>query len=274
MLKRGMALVLLSPMIAITEARAADDYSVAAQKVENYQPPSWAPTFGVVGTLSTTWTNNALFSHDNRRSDGFIEPDITARMDGRLTTDLTYRVYIRTEFESFSRVKDADAAFALWGARLTREVGGWAASLIYENRYDFAGIYDEHLFTGHDLKGALSRDFTLGTVTFSPFVQGRYRFSDVAEREYYRLDLALGMEMPLNERWSVVSNPFFESYWFTGGFNSGRADQIYSVSLGLKYNIAPNVSLVTMVAYEQRFSNVDIRRYESFDIGPKLNFAF
>jgi long-subunit fatty acid transport protein len=86
--------------------------------------------------------------------------------------------------------------------------------------------------------------------------------------------LALGIEAALNERWSIVSEPFFEAYWFTGGLNSGRADQIYSVSLGLKYNITPNVSLVAMIAYEQRFSNVDDRQYRSLDIGPKLNFAF
>jgi hypothetical protein len=29
-----------------------------------------------------------------------------------------------------------------------------------------------------------------------------------------------------------------------------------------------------MIAYEQRFSNVDDRQYRSLDIGPKLNFAF
>lgn len=273
MRKIGLLLVLLCPILGITGARAAD-YSVAAQKNENYQPPSWAPTFSVVGTISATWTDNAFFSRNDRRSDWFIEPDITARLDGRLAPDWTYRFYIRTELDAFARVKDADEAFALWGARLTRNVAGWSASVIYENRFVFAGIYDERLFTAHDIKGALSRSFTFGNITLSPFVQGRYRFADLVEAEHYRLDLALGIEAALNERWSIVSDPFFEAYWFTGGLNSGRADQIYSVSLGLKYNIRPNISLVTMVAYEQRFSNVDDRRYHSLDIGPKLNFAF
>ena len=59
-----------------------------------------------------------------------------------------------------------------------------------------------------------------------------------------------------------------------GGVNLGRADQIYSVSLGLKYNIAPNVSLTTNVAFEERLSNVGIRRYQNVDIGPHLDFAF
>ncbi len=60
-------------------------------------------------------------------------------------------------------------------------------------------------------------------MTFSPFLQGRYRFADVAESEYYRLDMALGIEAKLNDRWSIVSTPFFEAYWFTGGLNSGPA---------------------------------------------------
>src|SRR3954447_9554885 len=122
MRKIGRLLVLLCPIFGITGARAAD-YTVQAQKNENYQPPSWAPTFSVVGTISATWTDNAFFSRNDRRSDWFIEPDITARMDGRLTPDLTYRFYIRTELDAFARVKDADEAFALWGARLTRNVG-------------------------------------------------------------------------------------------------------------------------------------------------------
>jgi hypothetical protein len=274
MRKVGMLLALLSPLLLGINGVRAADYSVAALQRENTPPPPWVPTFSAVGTLSATWTDNALFSRDNRRSDGFLEPDISLRMDGWLTPDLAYRLYVRTELETFEREKDANAAFALWGARLTRDVAGWSASVIYENRYQFAGVYDERLFTAHDIKGALARSYTFGTVTISPFVQGRYRFADLVEAEYARLDLALGIEAALNERWSIVSEPFFEAYWFTGGLNSGRADQIYSVSLGLKYNITPNVSLVAMIAYEQRFSNVDDRQYRSLDIGPKLNFAF
>jgi hypothetical protein len=264
---------LLWLLVGLNGASAAD-YSVQALTNENYQPISWAPTFSVVGTLSATWTDNSLFSRDNRRSDGFIEPDVSLRLNGRLAPDWTYRLYARTEFERFSRVRDADGAFALWGARITRNVAGWSASAIYENRYQFAGIYDEHLFTAHDIKAAVSRSFTFGIVTLSPFAQGRYRFSDLVESEYWRVDLALGIEARLNERWSIVSEPFFEAFWFTGGLNSGRADQIYSVSLGVKYDFTPSVSLVTMVAYEERFSNVDVRRYRSLDVGPKLNFAF
>lgn len=272
MCKVRVLLVLPWLVLGVSGAWAAD-YSVL--KSEAYQPPpSWAPTFSVVGTLSATWTDNAMFSRDNRRSDVFVEPDVSLRLDGRLAPDWTYRVYARTELEKFSRVRDADGAFALWGARVNRDIAGWRFSAVYENRYQFAGIYEEHLFTAHDTKGSVSGSFTFGTITLSPFAQGRYRFADLAEAEYWRVDLALGIEAALNERWSIVSEPFFEAYWFTGGLNSGRADQIYSVSIGLKYNIRPNISLVTLIAYEERFSNVDVRRYRSLDIGPKLNFAF
>jgi hypothetical protein len=269
----AVSLVLLVSAAGGTGVRAAD-YSVTAQKAENYQPVSWAPTFSAVGTISTTWTDNALFSRDNRLSDWYFEPDVSLRMYGRLTQDLSYRLYVRTEFDKFFRVREADEAFALWGARLTQNVAGWSLSAIYENRYQFAGIYEERLFTASDIKAAASRTFTIGNITIAPFAQGRYRFSDLPEAEHWRLDLALGIEAPLNERWSIVSEPFFEAYWFTGGTNSGRADQIYSGSIGVKYNLARNISLVTMVAYEERFSNVDVRRYRSWDIGPKLNFAF
>jgi hypothetical protein len=244
---------------------------------ESPAPPaaaSLAPRLSVVGTLSATWTDNAAFSKNNRQGDGYLEPDISVRLDGYLTPDLLYRIYGRTEFDRFSRVRDADAAFALWGARISRDVGGWFASVIYENRYEFAGFYDERLFTANDIKLSLVRDYSFGLWTLTPFVQGRYRFSDLQEAEHYRLELVLGIEAKLNERWSVVSEPFYEAYWFTGGLNDGRVDHIYSGSIGLKYKLAPNVSLVTMLAYEERFSNFDTRRYRSLDVGPKLNFAF
>ena len=260
----------------MSESMAADQL-LAREQVDYVAPavpPSWMPKLSVVGTISGTWTDNALFSRSDRKSDWFFEPDVSVRLDGRLTEDVTYRLYGRTEFEKFSRVRDADAAFALWGGRLTRDIGGWATSVVYENRYQYAGIYNDYLFTANDVKLSLARNFDYGAWTFSPFVQGRYRFSNLEEAEYWRLDTALGIEARLNERWSIVSEPFYEAYWFTGGLNSGRVDQIYSVSVGLKYNLAPNVSLIGMVAYEQRFSNVEVRQYRSLDIGPKLNFAF
>jgi hypothetical protein len=270
----GLCLALVCGAAAATESRAADYPLPPTQPSSVQQPVSWAPRLSVVGTVSGTWTDNALFSSYDRKKDWFLEPDISVRLDGRLTEDLTYRLYGRTEFERFGRIRDADAAFALWGARLTRDVAGWATSVVYENRYQYAGVYQDYLFTANDVKVSLARNFTFGAWTFSPFAQGRYRFSNLEEAEYYRLDLALGIEARLNERWSIVSEPFLESYWFTGGLNKDRADQIYSASIGLKYNVAPNVSLVTMVAYEERFSSDGLRNYKSWEIGPKLNFAF
>jgi len=252
----------------------AADQVAPTLKYENYTPPPGVPTWSVVGTLSPTWTDNAFFSRDNRKSDWYFEPDITVRLDGKLAPDLAYRLYVRSEFEAFSHEKDANAAFALWGARLTRNVMGWNASVTYENRYQYAGVYQEQLFVAHDIMGALSRDFFVGNLIFTPFVQGRYRTADLAETWRYRLDLVLGIEAVINEKWSIVSTPFFEAYWFESGLNAGRADQIYSVSLGLKYNISSNTALTFNAAYEDRRSNDALRTYKSFDIGPKFSFAF
>jgi hypothetical protein len=65
-----------------------------------------------------------------------------------------------------------------------------------------------------------------------------------------------------------------EARWFTDGLNAGRLDQIYSASVGLKYNIASNISLTTSFLYEARDSNVPLRRYRDIQIGPRLDFAF
>jgi hypothetical protein len=252
----------------------AADQVAPTLKYENYVPPPGVPTWSVVGTVSPTWTDNAFFSRNDRRSDFFIEPDVTVRLDGKLTQDVSYRLYVRSEFDAFAREKDANAAFALLGARLTRNVLGWNASIIYENRYDYAGVYQDLLFTSHDIKGALSRDYFVSNWIFTPFAQGRYRTSDLAETWRYRVDLAFGIEAVINERWSIVSTPFLEAYWFESGLNAGRQDQIYSASIGLKYNVSSNMAVTFSVAYEERKSNVDLRHYRSLDLGPRINFAF
>ncbi len=204
MRKSGVLLALLMSADGAGSAFAAD-YSVPALKAESYQPPSATPPrFSVVGSVAPTWTNNAFFSRDDRRSDWFFNGDVTVRMDGRFTPDLAYRLYARTEVEPFARERDANISMALWGARLTQNVAGWSASVIYENRHSFAEIYGERLFIANDVKGALSRSFTAGTVILSPFLQGRYRFSGLPEAEYWRFDAALGIEAPLNERWSII----------------------------------------------------------------------
>ena len=189
-----------------------------------------APAWSVVGSISPTFTDNALFTRDNRKSDIYYEPDVSVRLDGNLTNDLSYRLYARTQYEAFSREKDSNFAVA--------------------------------------------RDFRAGSATFSPLLLLTYRFSDLAEARRWRFDAVLGIEVKLDPRWSIVSTPLFEAYWFTDGLNSGRRDQLYSADVGLKYNFASNVSLTTTVLYEARTSNVPLRRYRDVRIGPRLDFAF
>lgn len=250
-------------------ALAAD---VTAPATEPFVPTM--PQLSIVGSLSGAHTDNVLFSRDNRLKDVFAEPDISLRLDGKLAPDLSYRLYVRSAFDTFAEIKDGNEAFVLLGARVTKNIAGWNASAIYENRYEFEGIYRDRLFTANDVMASLARDFEFGDVILSPMVRGIYRFADLAEARRYRLDLLLGIEVRLTPRWSIVSTPFIEGYWFTDGLNSGRQDWIYSASLGLKYNIANNVSLTTTAAYETRTSNVADRHYRDFTIGPRLDFAF
>src|ERR1700688_1493066 len=235
---------------------------------------SMAPTWSVVGSVSPTFTDNALFSRDDRRRDVYYEPDVSARLDGNLTPDLSYRLYARAQFEAFATEHDGNAAIARLGARLTENLNGWRITGIYENRYDYDGVFRDLAFISHDVSGSVSRDFTFGRLTLSPLVLLTYRFSDLAEARRWRLDGLVGIEVYLDSKWSVVGTPFIEAFWFTDGLNRGRQDQIYSTSLGLKYNIRSNVSLTSNVIYEVRSSNVAIRRYTDFQIGPRLDFAF
>ena len=232
------------------------------------------PSWSVVGSLSPTYTENALFSRDDRRRDFFYEPDVSLRLDGNLSPDLSYRIFARTQFESFATEHDGNAAIARLGARLTQNLYGWRFTAQYENRYDFDGVYRNLAFISNDFSGSVGHDFQFGNVTLSPLALLTYRFSDLAEARRWRFDAILGIEAKLDSKWSIVSTPFIEAFWFTDGLNNGRKDQIYSATLGLKYNIARNVSLTTSVLYEARTSNVALRHYTDVQIGPRLDFAF
>jgi Putative beta-barrel porin 2 len=233
-----------------------------------------APSWSVVGSLSPTYTENALFSRDDRRRDFFYEPDVSLRLDGSLSPDLSYRIFARTQYEAFATEHDGNAAIARLGARLTQNLYGWRFTGQYENRYDFDGVYRNLAFISNDVSGSVGRDFQFGNVTLSPLALLTYRFSDLAAARRWRFDAVLGIEVKLDPKWSIVSTPFIEAFWFTDGLNAGRQDQIYSVSLGLKYNIASNISLTTNVIYEARTSNVPLRHYTDVQIGPRLDFAF
>jgi hypothetical protein len=232
------------------------------------------PIWSVVGSLESSYTDNAFLTPSDRQSDVYANPDITIRADGNLTSEVYYRLYARMEFDAFSEETGANSSVARVGARLSRDIGGWTGALAYENRYSYGGIFEERFFTGHDVIGSIGRSFDLGWVNLSPGGLLTYRFADVAESQRFRMEIWLGIEVPLDEKWAIVSEPFYESFWFTDGANSGREDQVYSVSLGLQYALTDNASLTTEVIYENGSSNRAGLDYEFIEVGPRLDFAF
>jgi hypothetical protein len=232
------------------------------------------PVWSVVGSLEGTYTNNAFLVPSDTQSDFYWTPDITIRADGKLTSDIYYRIYARGEFDAFTDESDANNSVARVGARLSGYVFDWVASVAYENRYSFGGVFEDRFFTGHDVIGSIGQTYDLGWASLSPGGLITYRFADVDESQRFRMELWLGIEVPIDEKWAVVSEPFFEQFWFTDGLNSGREDQVYSVSLGLQYKLTENASLTTEVIYENGTSNRPGLDYDFIEIGPRLDFAY
>jgi hypothetical protein len=195
-------------------------------------------------------------------------------LDGKLSSDISYRLYGRSAFNALAEETFANETFALVGARLTKTVWDWRTSVSYEHRFEYAGVYRDLLFMADDFMISTTRDYSWGPFTVSPAAQFGYRFADGAEAERYRLDPLLPIEANLISRWSIVATPLLEAYWFTAGRNDGRQDMVYSASLGLRYSIASNVSLMMSANYEWRASNVPLRHYRDFEIGPRRDLAF
>ena len=241
---------------------------------ESGQPSLQRPNWSAFVSFAPTYSSNALFSRSDRRRDVYVEPDVMLRLDGKLSSDLSYRLYGRSSFNAFNDENFANETYALLGARLTKTLWDWRTSISYEQRFEYTGVFEELSFIADDLQISTTRDYSYGPFTVSPTVQFGYRFADVAEARRYRLDLLLPIEAKLVSRWSIVSTPMLEAYWYTGGLNDGRQDIVYSTSLGLRYSIASNISLTTSAIYEWRTSNIPLRHYHDFEIGPRLDLAF
>lgn len=245
---------------------------------EDEAPPAvyrpFAPVLGIAGTLSPNYTNNALFTPDDPQSDFYFEPDINVRLDGWIGPKTSYRIYARTELNAFASVEDGDSAFALVGARLSQDLGPWRASLVYENRHSYNGIFEDQAFSSNDVIGTLARDYTFGRLTVMPFFFAGQRFANVPESTRFRFDAVLGLEYRLAERWALISTPFYEVNWFEEGANQGRRDEFYSVDIGIEYALSDRVSLTASVVSEHRISNFPGRDYDMLEVGPRLDFAF
>ena len=91
--------IALLPVLGLASASGvwAAELKLADMTTSNVSVPSWS----VVGSVSPTFTDNALFSRDDRRPDVYYEPDVSVRLDGYLTNDLSYRLYARSQYEAF-----------------------------------------------------------------------------------------------------------------------------------------------------------------------------
>lgn len=256
------------PVLAVLGA-----YSAQADDISSVFSPS-KPTFSVVGSIEGTHTDNAFFAPKDRQSDYYFEPNLVLRLDGTLTDDIFYRLYARTTFDAFSEQVGANSSFALVGVRLSRNLWEWTWNLSYENRMAFDGVYGERTFNANDIIGVTTRDFTIGTATVTPALLLGYRRGDVDDVNRYRVEIWLGIEIPINTKWALVSESFIDTYYFTDGRNVGRNDQIFSTGLGLKYNLDDNTSITTEVVYEAGNSNRPGLDYRMIEVGPRLDFAF
>lgn len=70
--------IALLPLLGLAGASGAwaAELNLADMTTSNVSVPSWS----VVGSVSPTFTDNALFSRDDRRPDVYYEPDGTNRL--------------------------------------------------------------------------------------------------------------------------------------------------------------------------------------------------
>ncbi len=50
----------------------------------------------------------------SRKADAYYEPDVSVRLDGYLTNDLSYRVYARSQYEAFVRRRTEMPRLRAW----------------------------------------------------------------------------------------------------------------------------------------------------------------
>ena len=109
-MRSSIALLPLLGLAGVSGAWAAE-LKLTDMTASNVSVPTWS----VVGLVLPSFTDNALFSRDDRRPDVYYEPDVSVRLDGYLTNDLSYRLYARSQYEAFATEKGSNAAIARLG---------------------------------------------------------------------------------------------------------------------------------------------------------------
>jgi len=88
------------------------------------------------------------------------------------------------------------------------------------------------------------------------------------ERNLFRFKVDL--ERKVADRWWVFATPSLRVYDYV----SGRLDDIYAITTGLRYDITRDVSLTSSVGYESRNSSSSSRNFNNMVVGLSLDFSY
>ena len=234
-----------------------------------------APDFAVDGSIPLQFMSNAKRSESDRQSDYVFSPYLRLSGSGELTKDVSYSVYASTGADKFFKLEDSDVSLAAFGTQATERFGSLRLGGSYERNYYYDGVFGSEIRTANDFKLFLRYNYSdpAGNIRIRPSMSATVRLGDDlnVQRNLYRFKI--DFERKLIDRWWVVATPSLRVYQYVDQ-QSGRLDDIYSITTGLRHEIAKDVSLTSSIGYESRVSSAHNRNFTNFVAGLSLDFSY
>jgi hypothetical protein len=224
--------------------------------------------------IGPRYTSNAFLSETNAKSDIFTSPSYGLKVRGDLAQGLSYGLaafVTNTRFLNFSQLDDDTVGLS---SSLTYRMGSWAIKAGYSPSWIFARGFEGAPVEFHDLSMALIGGYKVGSVTISPTLGVRRRFSNLEIYEATRLGAGIEFSWNLTPKIGVAIAPgATHTIYDAAVAGADRRDTFVGLNAELTWQLNPFATLIFGAAVGHNESTIGGRSWNSFGASPTLTLA-
>jgi hypothetical protein len=254
-------LLLGLPLLALADAGFA----------EELRPPR--VTFD--GSLPWQYASNPGRSSADKHPDGGLSPYARLSASGRLGPELSYQFYVSAGVDKYFQFSDENGSVAAFGGHIGKRWEHAQLTFNYERALYYDGYFRGPVSVANDFGTTLRFSYRNVQDGFAakPSMLAAFRTDDAGTLQRTLLSAKIGFEKTLSDKWTALLTPHLRHYEYQDA-RKGRRDTIFSISSGLKYDIATDISWTSSVGYEVRDSTVPTKSYVNYVVGTSIDFSF
>lgn len=232
-----------------------------------------APTFGIAATIDPLYSTNASFTRQPNE-DALVRALVLASARGALS-GIGYSFIAGTRNDRFADLGQLNADLGIAGFTFTKTMGQFDFSMAGTHISTFDNFFSRRLASVFDFGGGVAYRMPLfqtsdGQWTLLPGFKVVRRFADLQTLERVEVAPALGLSGPLLGGVTALG----VAYGYRPFDFANRDDHNLIVSGRWTKVLNENVAFSLVGKYEKNLSNIAIRSYDVFEIGPSINISF